>query len=152
MKKHFKDLFKYNNWANEKLFIILKEEAIADEKILQLLGHTLTAQIVWYNRVKEIPSSAFPLWENRTLEELQDLLDQSSECWIKYMDEHRFDTFEEMIFYKNTKGKRYESTIREIITHVVNHGTHHRGQIVFRLRELGFEPPSLDYIFYCREK
>jgi len=152
MKKHFKDLFKYNDWANQKLFIILQEHKIDDERILKLFGHLLTAQVIWYNRVKDIPSSAFLLWELHSLTDLEEMMDRYSACWIKYMDEHRFETFEEMIFYKNTSGKKFESTIHDIITHVINHGTHHRAQIAARLRELEIAPPAMDYIFYCREK
>lgn len=152
MKKHFKDLFKYNDWANQKLFILLEQEGVNDSRILKLFGHILTAQIIWYNRIKDIPSSTFPLWDTHSLDELKEMMDRNSACWVKYMDEHRFDTFEEMIFYKNTKDKKFESTIREIITHVINHSTHHRAQIAARLREMDIAPPALDYIFYCREK
>lgn len=152
MKKHFKDLFKYNDWANQKLFIVLQDNNVDDEKILKLFGHILTAQIIWYNRIKDIPTSAFPLWELHSLSDLDEMMERYTVCWIKYMDEHRFDTFEEMIFYKSTGGKKFESTIREIISHVINHGSHHRAQIAARLREIGVEPPKLDYIFYSRQK
>lgn len=152
MKKHFKDLFKYNDWANQKLFIVLQKSEISDEKILKLFGHLLTAQIIWYNRIKDIPNATFPLWDSHSLSELEEMLERYSSCWIKYMNEHRFDTFEEMIFYKSSEGKKFESTIGEIITQVINHGTHHRGQIVSQLRSMGVEPPELDYIFYRRQR
>ena len=30
--------------------------------------------------------------------------------------------------------------------HVVNHGTDHRGQVTTLLRQLGAQPPALDYL------
>jgi uncharacterized damage-inducible protein DinB len=78
------------------------------------------------------------------------MTEESTENWLSYLNEHRMETFEEMIFYKNSTGKKYENTIREIITHVINHSTYHRGQIAMELRRLGIDPPPTDYIFYRR--
>jgi uncharacterized damage-inducible protein DinB len=35
---------------------------------------------------------------------------------------------------------------------VVNHGTHHRGQVSGFLRVMGHTPPPLDLVFYYREQ
>ena len=40
----------------------------------------------------------------------------------------------------------------QIVTHVVNHGTHHRGQVSGFLRTMGHTPPPLDLSFYYREQ
>ena len=40
----------------------------------------------------------------------------------------------------------------QIVMHVVNHGTLHRGQIVGMLRQLGVKPPSTDIVFYYYEQ
>jgi uncharacterized damage-inducible protein DinB len=37
------------------------------------------------------------------------------------------------------------------VLHVVNHGTHHRGQVAGFLRTMGHAPPALDLIAYYRE-
>jgi uncharacterized damage-inducible protein DinB len=43
--------------------------------------------------------------------------------------------------------------IGHIIQHVVNHGTHHRGQVVTMLRQLGATPPKgMDLVLYYRDK
>ena len=54
-------------------------------------------------------------------------------------------------------GKAYSNTVEEIIYHVVNHGTFHRGQIVTMLRSNGIdklagseELSSTDLISYLR--
>jgi uncharacterized damage-inducible protein DinB len=38
----------------------------------------------------------------------------------------------------------------KIVLHVVNHGTHHRGQASGFLRAMGHVPPPLDLIAYYR--
>jgi uncharacterized damage-inducible protein DinB len=40
----------------------------------------------------------------------------------------------------------------QIVMHVVNHGTLHRGQIVSMLRQFGVKPPATDIVFYYYEQ
>ena len=40
----------------------------------------------------------------------------------------------------------------QIVVHVVNHATLHRGQIVGMLRQLGMKPPATDILFYYYEQ
>lgn len=39
----------------------------------------------------------------------------------------------------------------EILTHVSLHGSHHRGQIARRVREIGGEPHDVDFVQFVRE-
>lgn len=52
--------------------------------------------------------------------------------------------------YANIAGEPLASSISEMLRHVVNHSTYHRGQIVTMLRQLGKRPPSTDMILYFR--
>ena len=36
--------------------------------------------------------------------------------------------------------------------HIANHATMHRGQVVGMIRQLGFEPPATDLLFYLRRE
>ncbi|MCA6078408.1 DinB family protein [Fulvivirga sedimenti] len=150
MKKHFVDLFEYNDWANQRMLITLEKNEITDQKLILLYGHIVSAQIVWLNRIKDLPTSPFPLWEEYKVRELWSMTEESTANWIYYLNHHKMETFEEMIFYKNSEGKKYENTIREIITQVINHSTYHRAQMAMRLKEIGIQPPSTDYIAYRR--
>jgi uncharacterized damage-inducible protein DinB len=47
-------------------------------------------------------------------------------------------------------GDSYQNKIEDILIHVGNHGTYHRGQIAMLLREKGYNPVSTDYILYDR--
>ena len=58
----------------------------------------------------------------------------------------------EQIDYKTMKGDAYSNTAEEILVHVINHGTFHRGQVITMLRELGFTQfPSTDLITFLRQ-
>ena len=48
-------------------------------------------------------------------------------------------------------GEPQQRSRLEIVTHLVNHGTHHRGQISAALTALGRPAPVLDYIYALPE-
>ena len=50
--------------------------------------------------------------------------------------------------YKDMKGNPHRTPLWQIGLHVVNHATHHRGQVSGFLRSLGKTPPPLDLIYY----
>jgi uncharacterized damage-inducible protein DinB len=59
---------------------------------------------------------------------------------------------ESMIRYRNSKGAEFANRLEEIIHHMVNHGTYHRGNIAAMIRQLGHPGVSSDYIVYLRER
>ena len=50
--------------------------------------------------------------------------------------------------YKNTKGMPFQAPLGQLITHVVNHGTHHRAETGMLLERLGRSPGDMDYVYY----
>ena len=48
------------------------------------------------------------------------------------------------------KGNLFENKIDDILFHIINHSTYHRGQIMMLFRESGLEPIFSDYIFHKR--
>jgi uncharacterized damage-inducible protein DinB len=49
--------------------------------------------------------------------------------------------------YEEQTGRRFEApTLAETMLQVASHSTYHRGQVNARLREVGGEPPLVDYI------
>jgi uncharacterized damage-inducible protein DinB len=43
-------------------------------------------------------------------------------------------------------------TLGELVQHILNHSTQHRGQITLLLRQLGHQPPSTDYRRFLTEQ
>ena len=58
-----------------------------------------------------------------------------------------------MIDYKSTAGVAGASVLWQMLQHVVNHSTYHRGQVTTMLRQLGAAPPkAMDLIAFYRER
>jgi len=143
-------LFEYDIWASRRLLITIKNNDISIERILNIFSHTISAQLIWLNRIEDHPTSPFPLWETYKVPEIENMIEESHARWVRFLTTYKLDTFEEVINYKNTKGETYENRIQQIITHVINHSMHHRGQLALLLRESDIAPPDNDYIIYKR--
>ncbi len=144
---------RYTAWASRKLVDAaaqLTEEELnrdfgtADKSVLGTLVHVYAADRIWLARI-EGREQQFITPEDRNLAVLQNDWPKLLERWQSLSD------FERAISYKDLKGNSYQTPLRQIILHVVNHGTHHRGQVSGFLRAMGHKPPPVDLIFFYRE-
>lgn len=148
MRKHFKGLFKHTKWANERLLICLEKEGIKDQKLIKLYSHIVSVETIWLLRIRGLPTSPFPIWQTYSIEKLKTMTQESGDNWLRFLSNHKSATFQEMVFYQDSKGTKHENTIGDILSHVITHGAHHRGQLNVKIRELGIEPPTIDYIYF----
>src|SRR5215210_5370921 len=136
MKNHYLQLFKYDDWASEKIISALVQQQIQDEKILKWLSHIISAQQAWLARV--VGEIEPQVWETRNLEQCAADFNENKIRWLNYLESTDDEDFS-------------ETQIKDILTHVVNHSTYHRGQITAILKNLSDQVPSTDFIFYLRE-
>lgn len=148
MKEHYTRLFEYNLWVNNKFSETLRVNPFDNQKILKLASHIANAQIIWLSRLKK-EEATVDVWEEHDMKKALELLDSSSQEWLDYI--YSKGNLEESVNYKNSKGNEYESRVEDILMQVVNHGTHHRGQIASLLRAEDIDPPASDFIFYARD-
>lgn len=147
--EHLRQLYDYNDWANRRMIVAVKNSRSA--KSLEILAHLLTAEREWYERLYGKDSSATDFWPSSTVDECGDLARDNAENYEKLLRRFEEEGLDIRCRYVNSKGIAYENTFREILTHVIAHSAIHRGNIVLKLREEGFDPPQTDYIVYLRE-
>lgn len=150
MKTHFIKLFNYNRFAND---LILKTivDAHVPPKPLQLFAHLLTAEQVWYDRCHGLPNKFTSPWFDYTIEECTQLVPECHDRWISYLNDLTDADFDKLIKYQNFRGDYFQDSLADILTHVINHGTHTRAQIGQQLRLAGAESlPITDYSYYLR--
>lgn len=149
MKRFFKDKLYYEIWANNRIFTSLLTTQYEDERINWLMSHILAARVVWFERIKGISISE-AIWTPQPLSACAALNDKINESYLNFMDELQDADFTKVIRYRNLKGEAFSNTLEEILFHVFNHSSYHRGQIVSRIKELSFPPPVTDYIVFSR--
>ena len=147
MKSHFLNLFRYDAWANDLVLHSIKEMSIQNQKIELLFSHLLIAQKVWLNRCIN-KHKDFELWSIK--QDLADFLNQNTVGWLNYLGILEDASFQNFISYQNTKGQEFNTLLKDILIHLVNHGTYHRGQIIQLLKEERTTVPQTDYIYWVR--
>jgi uncharacterized damage-inducible protein DinB len=148
MKQFFLQWYKYNAWANRRVIGCLEQQAVTDEKILTVLGHLLAANFIWLNRIQDLPKSEYKLWGNYDLKTLRQMVEEADQRWMRFIEQT--ENFDRVLKYHNYVGDYFENNVQQIMIHLVNHGTYHRGQVAMLLRQKGFEPVNTDFITYDR--
>jgi uncharacterized damage-inducible protein DinB len=151
MKAYFIRLFNYDKYANGLILQTIAKGG-NPEKEVQLMGHLLAAQQVWLNRCLGLPQLAIELWPAPGANPVSLTVQATDnyQAWTNYLDTLDGPDFEKIISYHNTKGTSFKTGLSDIITHVINHGTHHRAQIGQHLKLIGVELPNTDYIGFVR--
>lgn len=148
MKDFFLKWYSYNAWANRRVISCLEQQNVTDEKILTVFGHLMSANFIWLNRIKDLPKSEYELWGKYDLLELRKMVEQADALWMNFIQST--DNFDRLMKYHNYVGEYYENNVQQIMIHLVNHGSYHRGQVATLLRQHGFEPVNTDFITYDR--
>lgn len=154
-------LVDFNYWARDRMLAAV--ELLSVDQYLRDLGnsfksvrdtvvHTYSAEWVWYSRWQGTsPTEPIPFDRFADLASLstawQDL-ERSIRAFVDGLDDAT-----RAIDYRLMNGQPGRAAFGQMIQHVVNHGSYHRGQITTMLRQLGAPPPkSTDLITYYREK
>jgi uncharacterized damage-inducible protein DinB len=153
----------YNTWANGLLLqviVLLPEEKQQQilpgsfESLYQTVLHMLSAESIWWQRMKlqeriTIPAETFKGTMKDLAEELQ-RHDRQWQEWVHNSQEHVFD---HVFHYKNFKHEQFKQPLFQMLLHLFNHNTYHRGQLVTQLRQVGVEKiPQTDFIVWSRKK
>jgi uncharacterized damage-inducible protein DinB len=148
---YYIELFEYDGWASDRILNALASSPIPQQdRALELISHLLRSQITWLSRVEGAEANPVALWERDTLDVCSQRRLDNTRLWLKMLRSAAAGDLNRKITYTNTRGETFTSEVREILTHVINHGTHHRAQVSSLLRSADVAPPPLDYIIYTR--
>jgi uncharacterized damage-inducible protein DinB len=142
--------FSYDAWANREVLSAMRAHGGGDARSLQLLSHILAAERLWMERLEQ-QSQSTPVWPERDLAQCEAEVSEMGRLWNAYLATITDEKLARTIPYKNSKGERWESAVRDILTHVVMHSAYHRGQIASHMRELGQTPAYTDFIHGVRQ-
>lgn len=148
MTPFFKELFVYNHHHNQKLWTVIHDHPDkTSEKSVELFNHILNAHHIWNNRI-EPQQIAFGVWDIHPIQDCRNIDKANYEHTLLLLD--KVDLHKK-IMYTNTKGQTFDNLIQDILFHIINHSTYHRGQIATEFRQNGLDPVNTDYIFYKRQ-
>jgi uncharacterized damage-inducible protein DinB len=175
------DLYAYNRWAGRRMFDALEKldekqfmspRASSFPSIWETVFHILAAEWIWLKRwtgaspvaAQPVKGVTFETWKSlrsngaspplnlSTVAELRgfcESLDEERQAFLARLSE---DQLHAPLNYQDMSGNMFSLPLVQLMQHVVNHGTYHRGQVTTMLREAGAEAVSLDMVYFFRER
>ena len=164
---HYRRYARYNAWINQSLLeaslsVSVKEQN-KDQKVFfrSLTGswnHILVGDLLWQNRLAKI----FPILDDQMdkwpkpnqlnqilyddLKELAEQRQKLDELIIQWCDFLRESDCEDRLQYHNSLEELQVRPLPDVLQHLFNHQTHHRGQITALLSQLGIDYGATDFI------
>ena len=90
---------------------------------------------------------------NSSMKDVANGLLQQNQQWQEWVSTSTEPILDHVFQYYNQKKESFKQPIFQMMLHVFNHGTYHRGQLVNMLRQLGVEKiPPTDFIVWSRKK
>ena len=124
--------------------------AHAAVELLATLNHLLVGEHrLWYVRFAQglSPQLALDAEEQSDRARLAGQLIEGVQRWAPLVAGWPDPRFDGMLEYTTTRGVPARLPFAATLTHVFNHGTHHRGQITAALTALGQPCPELDLVW-----
>jgi uncharacterized damage-inducible protein DinB len=152
-------LAKYNRGANLNLIDTLektgveaatKETGTYYKTVLGTIQHCLWYEVTWLKRYKVLGD--YPSLRSTVLEEeidvlkakvgedfqkLSKLMKEIDSLYVSFMEEVKVEDLQRPIKFKNFRGEDQERLVWQTIFHVLNHYTHHRGEVSGALDRMG---------------
>lgn len=163
MKAVLRQQASYNVWAHQQLIqtiLVLPEEKQVQEmpssfsSLLKTILHLWDAESIWWQRLKlqeriDRPSENF---SGSVSDAVEGLLAQSR-LWENWVNNATDLQLEHVFQYKTFDKAQFKQPVWQMLVHVFNHSTYHRGQLVTLLRQLGVSRvPATDFILWSRGK
>lgn len=163
MKHHSSQLYNYHKWANNEIFSHLKElpaEVYSQElksvfpSVQAVLQHIYQTDGMWlsvmsgddFSKTMEKIQLLKEKRDNKTLTDTEIIYSGLNEQYERFLNNHP-DPDVAMTINHPRYGD-ITTTVSQLVSHVVNHGTYHRGNITAMLHQQGHAGVPTDYIFY----
>ncbi|MBK1842495.1 damage-inducible protein DinB [Azospirillum sp. YIM B02556] len=158
-KPHFETLARYNRWANRRLYeaaASLSDAQFREDRgaffgsLRGTLNHILVADRVWLERIEGYgpkPSSLDEILHD-DFAGLRAAREAEDERLLRVVASIPVDRFDSTLSYRSMAGTSHELPFGQILTHVFNHQTHHRGQAHTLVSQFGLDAPSVDFVYF----
>lgn len=153
----------YHYWARDRVLAacaslnqdqLTRDMGNSFRSIRDTLGHLVLAEQAWLSRWRGASPTSMPSPSEFTdLGAIRTAWAGMEKQICTHVDGVGEDGIARVHDYKLLSGAPGRSPFWQMLQHVVNHGSYHRGQITTMLRQLGAAPPqSMDMIAFYRER
>lgn len=158
---HLGRLTRYTAWANGVLYDALRDVPPATFSeprpgrptgMAGVLGHIYVVGLIWKAHLtgQEHGFKTRQLDAPLPLDELQRRQSDLDLWYVEFADAQSADSLARDIAFTFVDGGAGVMTVDDMLLHVVNHGTYHRGFVADMLYEMGSRPPVMDLPVHVR--
>ena len=156
-------LLDYHYWARDRLLDAVgrlsTDECRRDlgssfGSVRDTLVHVVSAEWVWCSRWEgQGPSGHLAAEDFATVRDVRARWNEEERRVRGFVNRLRPDGVDRVLEYAHFGGGSMRGVFWQMLQHVVNHASYHRGQVTTMLRQLGAAPPeSQDLITFYRER
>ena len=163
-RAHFATLARYNAWATQRLLDAVaavndtdyrRDTGLFFKSIHGTLNHLLVGEhLLWFRRFAEGVSPMLALDDEAEPDRarLAERLQEGAARWQPLIASWPAERFDGRLDYTTMRGQAVSLPFAATLTHVFNHGTHHRGQVTAALTALGQPCPVIDLVYMLQEE
>ncbi len=155
-------LYDYNRWANARLLAACEPLTLEQwgrrlgcswGSVHGLFTHILAAQVIWLARWKgDSPRALRQEAEFPTFADLEKAWLDAELALIEFINSLNEKSLTDEITYTNTRGETYTYPLGQLMLHLVNHSSRHRGELAAMLTLLSAPHPEDDLLLYLHEQ
>lgn len=147
MQAYIIEFLNYNRAMNQKIIdLIAGDTGRVPDETVTMMCHILNAQQIWNCRIQGKPFAITP-FSKHPVEKLHEVNSVESTVSLSIAE---LEDPARIVNYATLTGIPYQNAVQDILLHIVNHATYHRGQIAMQLKQAGLQPPVTDFIAYKR--
>src|SRR5258705_12706506 len=155
-------LTRYNSWANKLIFDAVaglpgdeatKERQSLFKNMVHTLNHNYVIDLIWQAHLegRDHGFTARNTKEHPPLDELRKKQQAVDDWYVTWSDRLPDAALDERVSFTLIGGNRGEMTRGEILLHIVNHTSYHRGFVADLFYQVPATPPTTDLPVYLRE-
>jgi uncharacterized damage-inducible protein DinB len=155
-------LYDYNYWANRRMMKAARgliEEQLHRQQghswgsVYDTLLHIMNAEWLWLSRWKGSSPSVFPTRDDYPTLGAMDKRWAELEAEMRaFVNQQTDDSLVREIAYRNTRREAFRLPLWQMMAHLPNHGTHHRGELAAMLAMIDVPHEEEDWLYYFLER
>jgi len=157
MLDHFRTMQAYESWAMARVIAALRSvpAPAKDEAALArargIFAHIQMARRMWLSRLGAGPKPAWEMFPDWPIDRCEREAGETDRAWEAYLGTLGEASLGERVPYHSLDGTPFTSARGEILSHVYNHSTYHRGQIAMLIKQAGGTPATTDLVAFTRK-
>jgi uncharacterized damage-inducible protein DinB len=158
IKDYIKQAYDYTYWANHRYFAVA--EGLTEEQLHRMLGHSwgdvhgtlvhmMSSEWVWFQRWHgTTPKGHLDKADYPTLAVLKKRWAEIEAEMRAYIEAQSDESLQAPIRYTNFRGETFNVPLWEMLAHIANHETHHRGELAAMYALMDVSHPEDEMIQY----